>query len=79
MKLTLNAMKRNPALLDRFAGKPVRIWSGQWRQWWLPHASGYTNDAARAGVYAFSDAWDRSSHCGPEKKIEYHTLGNRES
>ncbi len=71
MKRTLNGMKRHPNIRERFAGKSVRIWSDQWKQWWRPDANGYTPEIAEAGVYDFEDAWNRSHHCGPGKKIVY--------
>jgi|GEM_PF-1502114 len=74
MKLTLKALTRRPELKARLAGQKVLIWSGEHRCWWGPKGSGYTNRLGEAGVYLFDDAWKRSSHCGPEKKIEYHTI-----
>lgn len=53
----------------------VRIWSEEWRCWWRPRGSGYTDDIRQAGVYSFSEAWRRSAHCGPEKQIWYEVVG----
>lgn len=57
-----------------FAGKTVRIWSGEWRAWWRPKAQGYTDNIDEAGVFPFNEAWNRSYHCGPEKRISYHEV-----
>ena len=56
----------------KFSGKHVRIWSAEWRAWWRPKAQGYTGNIEEAGVFPFDDAWARSHHCGPEKRISYH-------
>lgn len=71
---SLEWLKRRPRAREAFAGKPVRIHSGQWGQWWMPDGNGYTSDVVESGVYQFEDAWGRSSHCGPEKKIRYVQL-----
>lgn len=59
--------------MRRLKGQYVRIYSGEHRAWWRPEAHGYTIVYSESGIYDFADAWRRSSHCGPEKKIEYHT------
>ena len=76
MKLTLNGAKRSKtqAFRIRFLGAKVRIWSGQWHAWWRDNGNGYTDEIGEAGIYAFADAWRRTHHCGPEKKIEYHSV-----
>lgn len=48
----------------------VMIWSGEHRMWWRPEGKGYTAKSAVAGRYTREDAESRTSHCGPEKKIE---------
>jgi len=52
----------------------VRIYSREHHAWWRANGSGYAEDIADAGIYTFQDAWGRSSHCGPEKQIEYDIL-----
>ena len=64
-------MKYWPSLCERWRGKQVRIWSGQWEAYWRPNGAGYTTDGLEAGVYDFSEALARTSHCGPEKRIEF--------
>lgn len=49
----------------------VYIWSAEHGTWWRSNASGYTVDIKEAGLYVFSDAWQRSNHAGPEKKLAY--------
>ncbi len=70
---TLVRLKKWPSLKKKFHGKPVRIWSDQWEAYWRPRG-GYTADGLAAGVFDFDDAWDRTHHCGPEKKIEFRLL-----
>lgn len=76
LRATLTSLRKRADLFQRFAGAHVRIWSGQWQQWWRPEASGYTSDFTEAGVYTFEDAWSRSSHCGPEKRIAYEVYAD---
>lgn len=49
----------------------VFVWSQEHNAFWRPDASGYTMAEAEAGVYDFADAYERTEHCGPEKKISY--------
>ena len=58
----------------KLAGAKVRIWTAQWGAWWRPDSSGYTDDIKQAGIYTFEDAWRRSHHCGPEKRIIYEVV-----
>lgn len=67
----LERLKRWPTLRGRWYGKQVRIWSGEHEAYWRPGGAGYTADGLEAGIFAFEDAWDRSSHCDPSKRIEY--------
>lgn len=58
----------------KFAGKLVRIWSGEHGAWWRPDCAGYVWDINGAGVYKFEDAWAATFGLGPEKKIAYSTV-----
>ncbi len=51
--------------------RKVHIFSGEWGMYWCPNSSGYTPSKSEAGVYTLGDAWNTSSHCGPEKGIRY--------
>lgn len=68
---TLERLKRWPSLKEKFKGKYVHIVSGQWGCFWGPDGSGYTDKKADAGIYTFEDAWSRTYHCGPEKRIRF--------
>lgn len=79
MKLHLNRIKtESPGQFGpkarRFVGKSVHIWSGEHRAYWRPHSAGYTTEVERAGTYDFMDAYYRTRHCGPEKKIVYELM-----
>jgi len=76
MKITLNGAKRSKKkmFLVRFVAVKVHIYSRQWNTWWRPDGNGYTNEIEEAGIYTFEDAWRRTCHCGPEKKIEFHSV-----
>lgn len=57
--------------LKKHGEKPVRIWSGQWGAYWRAGRAGYAMQRNEAGTYTLSDAFDATSHCGPEKQIYY--------
>lgn len=78
MRVTLNGINRrglaNWKAREKWLGRQVRIWSGEWGLFWRPGAAGYVADPDQAGVYNFEDAWERAKHCGPEKKIVFITV-----
>jgi len=57
--------------LKKHGAKPVRIWSRQWSAYWRDGRAGYTNQRDEAGTYTLSDAFNATSHCGPEKQIYF--------
>lgn len=67
-QLTLQHLLRHPEKLARF--EKVRIWSGEWKQWWMPNGQSYSPNIEDAGIYDVEDAFKRTRHCGPEKKIK---------
>lgn len=52
------------------AGEEVFIWSGEHGAYWRENGCGYTTQRSAAGRYSRADAEARTSHCGPEKRIE---------
>lgn len=52
----------------------VRIWSAEHGAYWRPGGSGYTGCACRAGLFEFADAYRKTQHCGPEKRIEFEPI-----
>lgn len=56
------------------SGINVRIWSGEHGAYWRAESSGYTSDSLSAGVYEFDEAWRRTRHCGPEKRIAFEPI-----
>ena len=73
-RITLEQIKENHMIIDALKNKGVRIWSGEWETYWSPGGRGYTPDGLQAGVWEFEDAYKRTNHCGPEKKIEYRVV-----
>ena len=78
-KVTQYALTHLKSHLDEadslFVANPkCRIWSQEHGTWWRANASGYASDPCEAGVYDFSDAWRRSSHCDSSKGIVYEIL-----
>lgn len=70
---SLRAMKRRGGerTKAKLSGKQVRIWSGEHHAWWRPEGEGYTDHKEAAGIWLFEDAYRRTDHCGPEKRIVY--------
>jgi hypothetical protein len=67
----LERLKRWPSLMAHWRGRMVFIYSNEHDAYWQPEGCGYTSDGLEAGVFTFEDAWRRTNHCGPEKRIEY--------
>jgi hypothetical protein len=53
-------------------GRKVRIWSAEHCAWWRPEGHGYTADDEQAWVLDFTDAYEATKHCGPEKRICFY-------
>lgn len=74
-RITLNGIKRvglfNWKTRENWNVRKVHVWSGEHGLFWRAEASGYTSDRTQAGVYEFHDAFDRTKHCGKEKRIEF--------
>jgi len=52
----------------------VRIWSGEWLAYWGPNAAGYVEKPKQAGEWTLREAYELTSHCGPEKKIHFERV-----
>ena len=74
MRLSLERLKTKVGLtwLNSRLDRPVRIIGDGW--YWRKNRAGYTDCKCLAGVYTMGDAWNASSHCGPEKRIRYEFL-----
>lgn len=70
---TLERLKRWPTLRAKYAGKMVRIWSNEHEAYWRANGAGYTTDGLEAGLYDFADAWARTHHCDPSKRITFRS------
>ncbi len=68
--LSMDPMER-ATLLHALKDKEVYIFSRVHNSYWRPNRSGYTTKRMYAGIYPFVDAWNATSHCGPEKQITY--------
>jgi hypothetical protein len=66
---TLERLKRWPYLASRFPR--VRIYSAEYGAWWRGKGNGYTVDAKASDVWDIGEAFARTIHCGPEKRIQY--------
>lgn len=53
------------------AGRRVMIWSQEHGAFWRSNGCGYVETRNGAGIYRFEDAFARTRHCGPEKKIMF--------
>lgn len=71
---TLERLTRWPSLRAKWAGKSVRIWSNEHEAFWRENGAGYTLSEEKAGVFSFEDAWNRTRHCGPEKRITFREV-----
>lgn len=70
--ITLEQIKSGAAKIAPDA--KVRIYSREHHCWWRRDGCGYATDIAEAGAYTFEDAFARSRHCDPSKRIEYDVL-----
>lgn len=70
---TLEELKSDPKRKARLLGRKVMIRSREHNALWREGGHGYTmcDREWEAGLYDFAEAWRTSSHCGPEKGIEY--------
>jgi hypothetical protein len=53
---------------------PVRIYSAEHHAYWRPGGNGYCSCSCVAGVFDLADAYRRTRHCGPEKRIEFEPV-----
>lgn len=75
-KIKLEEIKHDTERGKVFAGCKCLIWAGDGGCYWLANYCGY-GGISDAGIYDFEDAFEHSRHCGPEKRIEYHFLSER--
>lgn len=71
---TLERLVRWPALQRRLRVAAVHIYSGEHQSYWRPYANGYTTDPAQRGTWTLEKALKLTSHCGSDKRIEFHSL-----
>jgi hypothetical protein len=75
-RISLEALKEDPSWRD--CGKTkcrlVRIFSDEHHAYWRPNGNGYVDDSIGAGIWSLYDAYERTSHCGKEKKIMFHLI-----
>jgi hypothetical protein len=66
---TLERIKRWPQLTLRFPR--VRIYSAEHGLYWRKSGQGYTANSAESDVWTCGEAFLRTRHCGPEKRIQF--------
>lgn len=66
---SLERVKRWPSLKTRF-GK-VRIYSCEHQAYWRGTGQGYTTDPSESDILTMEDAFEKTRHCDPEKKITF--------
>jgi len=60
--------------MANWRGKVVYIYSNEHDAYWRTDGHGYTSDGLEAGLFRFEEAWDRTNHVGPEKRIEFRLV-----
>lgn len=65
---------KSAQFISRNAHKKVLVWSAQWGAYWREMRVGYTSDPRQAGIYSLLEAYEATSHCGPEKQIFFEFL-----
>jgi len=66
---TLERIKRWPHLVKRF--DKVRIYSAEWELFWRGNGNGYTSDPSESNIWNCEEAFNKTKHCGAEKKIQF--------
>ena len=66
---TLERIKRWPSLMNRFPR--VRIYSAEHQAFWRGTGQGYTENPLESELWFIKDAFTRTKHCGPEKRIQF--------
>jgi hypothetical protein len=66
---TLERVKRWPDMMKRFPF--VRIYSAEWDAYWRGSGQGYCEDPSLSNVWKIEEAFERTKHCGPEKRIQF--------
>lgn len=73
-RVGLRNFQNYPDRAVKYAGQPVRIWSGEHGCYWRPNSQGYTRERADAGRYVFQDALLETRHCDPSKRISFEFI-----
>lgn len=66
---TLERIRRWPGLKNRF--RLVRIYSAEWGAYWRGTGQGYTQNPEDSAILGIEEAYKKTRHCGPEKRIQY--------
>ena len=66
---TLERIKRWPKLHGRFPF--VRIYSAEHSAFWRGTGQGYTDNPQDSGVWTIKEAFARTNHCCPMKRIQF--------
>jgi len=72
--IKLQTLKNKPSsFLENH--KNDMVWIRSDNGLWMEGKSGYTERYDYAGIYTLGDAYEATSHCGPEKRVQYEPVG----
>jgi hypothetical protein len=67
--IRMEYVKRYPDSTLTKSNVEVKIFSSQWGYYWRKTGQGYTPNPHESQTYTIAEAFAKTKHCGPEKKI----------
>jgi hypothetical protein len=71
-------IKNRKKELDSFLKENKKVLIKGDLYWWRKDSKGYTDNILEAGIYTAQEAWKTSGHCGPEKRIFYYVVEEKD-